>query len=101
MQIVNDQRCSWINDLVIKSNIKILQKNEECEWLIIGDGYRGLSAARKLAQLDSSQKKGITIFIEIILNQELSELLRGDAMKKSILVACINKSDLKSQKLLI
>ena len=64
MQIVNDKRCSWVNDLVIKSNIKILQKNEECEWLIIGAGYRGLSAARKLAQLDSSQKKELLYLLK-------------------------------------
>ena len=28
MQIVNDNRCSWINDLVTRSNIKILDKND-------------------------------------------------------------------------
>ena len=56
MQIVNDNRCSWINDLVARSNIKILDKNEECEWLIIGAGYTGLSAARRLAQLHPDQK---------------------------------------------
>ena len=56
MQVVNDDRCSWINDLVPRSNIKVLEKNEECEWLIIGAGYTGLSAARKLGQLYSDQK---------------------------------------------
>ena len=56
MQIVNDNGCSWINDLDSRSNIKVLEKNEECEWLIIGAGYTGLSAARKLAQLHSNQK---------------------------------------------
>ena len=56
MQIVNDNRCSWINDLVQRSNIKILKENEECEWLIIGAGYTGLSAARKLGQLYPNQK---------------------------------------------
>ena len=56
MQIVNDNGCSWINDLDPRSNIKVLEKNEECEWLIIGAGYTGLSAARKLAQLHSNQK---------------------------------------------
>ena len=56
MQIVNDDGCSWINDLNPRSNIKILEKNEECEWLIIGAGYTGLSAARKLAQLHPTQK---------------------------------------------
>ncbi len=56
MQIVNDNGCSWINDLDPRSNIKVLKKNEECEWLIIGAGYTGLSAARKLAQLHPNQK---------------------------------------------
>ena len=56
MQIVNDNGCSWINDLNSRSNIKILKKNEECEWLIIGAGYTGLSAARKLAQIHPNQK---------------------------------------------
>jgi len=56
MNIVNDNTCSWINDLVPRTNIKILQLNEDCEWLIIGAGYTGLSAARKLAQLYPNQK---------------------------------------------
>ena len=47
------------------------------------------------------QKKGITTFIEIILNQELGEPFRRDAMKKPVEVAGINKSDMKSQKSLI
>ena len=56
MQIVNDNGCSWINDLNPRSNIKVLEKNTECEWLIIGAGYTGLSAARKLAQLHPENK---------------------------------------------
>ena len=56
MQIVNDSGCSWINDLDPRSNIKVLEKNEDCEWLIIGAGYTGLSAARKLSQLHPTQK---------------------------------------------
>ena len=56
MNIVNDNTCSWINDLVPRANIKTLQSNEDCEWLIIGAGYTGLSAARKLAQLYPDQK---------------------------------------------
>ena len=51
MKIVNDSTCSWIKDLTPRINIKYLQSNEDCEWLIIGAGYTGLSAARKLAQL--------------------------------------------------
>ncbi len=56
MQIVNDNGCSWINDLNPRTNIKFLEKNEDCDWLIIGAGYTGLSAARKLGQLYPNQK---------------------------------------------
>ena len=44
------------------------------------------------------QKKGITTFIEVILNQELGEPFRRDAMKKPVRVAGINKNDMKPQK---
>jgi glycine/D-amino acid oxidase-like deaminating enzyme len=56
MKIVNDNSCSWIKDLIPRTNIKTLQSNEDCEWLIIGAGYTGLSTARKLAQLHPNQK---------------------------------------------
>ena len=46
------------------------------------------------------KKKGITTFIEVILNQELGEPFRRDAMKKPVRVAGIEKKDMKSQKLL-
>ena len=57
MQVQNDSSCSWINDLNPRTNIKSLLSNEECDWLIIGAGYTGLSAARKLGQLYPNQKK--------------------------------------------
>jgi glycine/D-amino acid oxidase-like deaminating enzyme len=56
MYIYNDNRCSWINDLTQRVNIKTLKSNDNCEWLIIGAGYTGLSAARKLGQLYPNQK---------------------------------------------
>ena len=56
MQIINDNYCSWINDLNPRSNIKTLEKNENSDWLIIGAGYTGLSAARKLSQFNPTQK---------------------------------------------
>jgi sulfoacetaldehyde acetyltransferase len=46
-----------------------------------------------------NQKKGITTFIEVILNQELGEPFRRDAMKKPVTVAGIKKEDMKSQNL--
>ena len=45
MNVLNDTNCAWINDLTPRSNINILKKNKECQWLIIGAGYTGLSAA--------------------------------------------------------
>ena len=56
MQVVNDKNCAWINDLNSRSNYNILSKNEECDWLIVGAGYTGLSAARKLSELHPNQK---------------------------------------------
>jgi len=56
MELHNDKNCSWINDLSPRSNIKELNKDKNCEWLIIGAGYTGLSAARKLAELYSNKK---------------------------------------------
>ena len=56
MEVVNDNSCSWINDLDPRTDIKSLKSNENCEWIIIGAGYTGLSAARKLGQLHPNQK---------------------------------------------
>ena len=55
-ELINDKNCTWINDLKPRTNIKILSKNENCDWLIIGAGYTGLSAARKLGELCPNQK---------------------------------------------
>ncbi len=51
-----------------------------------------------IKQSCEDQKKGVTTFIEIILNQELGEPFRRDAMKKPVKVAGIKKSDMKPQK---
>jgi len=54
-----------------------------------------------IKQSCEDQKKGITTFIEVILNQELGEPFRRDAMKKPVKVAGINKADMKKQPSLI
>jgi len=51
-----------------------------------------------IKQSCEDQKKGITTFIEVILNQELGEPFRRDAMKKPVRVAGIDKADMKPQK---
>ena len=56
MEVINDNGCSWVNDLIPRTNIKTIHSIEDCDWLIIGAGYTGLSAARKLSQLYSNQK---------------------------------------------
>ncbi len=43
------------------------------------------------------QKKEISTFIEVILNQELGEPFRRDAMKKPVKVAGIDPKDMRSQ----
>ena len=67
MEVTNDNGCSWVNDLIPRTNIQSLQSNEDCEWLVIGAGYTGLSAARKLGQLYPNQK---TILIDAQLAGE-------------------------------
>ncbi len=44
-----------------------------------------------------AQDKGITTFVEVILNQELGEPFRRDAMKKPNVVAGINREDMQQQ----
>ena len=56
MNVVNDNSCGWIIDLDTRSNIKTLDKDKSCEWLIVGAGYTGLSAARKLSELHPNHK---------------------------------------------
>ena len=56
-----------------------------------------LSEALAKAIKDQMENKKTT-FIEVILNQELGEPFRRDAMKKPVIVAGIDKKDMKSQK---
>jgi len=68
-------------------------------------GLKGVSVktmeetTNAIIQSCEDQKKGITTFIEVILNQELGEPFRRDAMKKPVQVAGIDKKDMKPQKL--
>ena len=56
MKLKNDKTCSWINDLPKRININSINKDKKCDFLIIGAGYTGLSAARKLGQLHQNKK---------------------------------------------
>jgi sulfoacetaldehyde acetyltransferase len=56
----------------------------------------GLTAALAEA-VEDQMKNNKTTFIEVLLNQELGEPFRRDAMKKPVRVAGINKSDMQPQ----
>ncbi len=45
----------------------------------------------------TAQSEGVTTFIEVILNQELGEPFRRDAMKKPVVVAGIDPADMRKQ----
>lgn len=47
--------------------------------------------------VDAQMKQGETTFIEILLNQELGEPFRRDAMKKPVAVAGIDPADMRPQ----
>ncbi|MEM6462536.1 MAG: sulfoacetaldehyde acetyltransferase [Pseudomonadota bacterium] len=68
-----------------------------------GCGLRGVTASTQedltaaLHEAIAAQDNGVTTFIEVILNQELGEPFRRDAMKKPVEVAGINPQDMRPQ----
>jgi len=69
-----------------------------------GCGLKGVTVRTQpeltaaLKESCEAQKKRVTTFIEVILNQELGEPFRRDAMKKPVEVAGISKADMRPQK---
>ena len=68
-----------------------------------GCGHRGITV-RTAAELTETlrtacaqQSQGVTTFIEVLLNQELGEPFRRDAMKKPVVVAGIQREDMRPQ----
>ena len=47
--------------------------------------------------IDAQMNDGVTTFIEVLLNQELGEPFRRDAMKKPVSVAGISQADMRPQ----
>jgi len=94
----------WFNDNFIGTE---LDPELSYAKVAIACGLKGVAVTTMeettsaIKQSCEDQKKGITTFIEIILNQELGEPFRRDAMKKPVKVAGINKNDMKPQKTLI
>ena len=48
----NDNTCGWINELPKRSGINKFEGQTSCDWLIVGAGYTGLSAARQLGNMN-------------------------------------------------
>ena len=59
------------------------------------DTAASLEAALRLAC--ERQMKGVATFIEVLLNQELGEPFRRDAMKKPVVVAGVSRGDMRAQ----
>ncbi|MHC5234420.1 sulfoacetaldehyde acetyltransferase, partial [Brucella sp. LJL56] len=68
-----------------------------------GCGLKGVTVDSQQALTEAlqtaidEQAKGVTTFIEVVLNQELGEPFRRDAMKKPVIVAGIDKADMRQQ----
>ena len=68
-----------------------------------GCGLKGVTVSTMdeltdaLRESCKAQADGVTTFIEIILNQELGEPFRRDAMKKPVVVAGISRDDMQPQ----
>jgi sulfoacetaldehyde acetyltransferase len=69
-----------------------------------GCGHKGISVrtaselTAALREACDAQKRRVTTFIEVVLNQELGEPFRRDAMKKPVVVAGIRREDMRPQK---
>jgi len=68
-----------------------------------GCGLKGIAVTTQaeltqaLKEGCEAQKKGVTTFIEVVLNQELGEPFRRDAMKAPVEVAGIRRADMRPQ----
>ena len=52
----NDETCGWINDLPSRTNIKTISGKSSYDWIVVGAGFTGLSAARQLGKLHPNKK---------------------------------------------
>jgi sulfoacetaldehyde acetyltransferase len=68
-----------------------------------GCGLKGVTVktqaelTQALKESCEAQKGRVTTFIEVVLNQELGEPFRRDAMKKPVEVAGISRTDMRPQ----
>ena len=85
----------WFRPKIDKEVLRKLSKKSDLKGIAVKTMEETTKAIKQSCE---DQKQGITTFIEVILNQELGEPFRRDAMKKPVKVAGIEKSDMKPQK---
>jgi sulfoacetaldehyde acetyltransferase len=90
----------WYDDNFVGTELNL---NMSYAKVAEGCGLKGV-AVRTQAELTQAltaackaQEDGVTTFIEVILNQELGEPFRRDAMKKPVSVAGIDRADMRPQ----
>ena len=90
----------WYNDNFVGTE---LNPNLSYAKVAEGCGLKGVvvrsadELTEALQAACEAQKQGVTTFIEVILNQELGEPFRRDAMKAPVEVAGIKSEDMSSQ----
>jgi sulfoacetaldehyde acetyltransferase len=91
----------WYDDNFVGTELNL---NMSYAKVAEGCGLKGV-AVRTPAELTDAltaackaQDDGVTTFVEVILNQELGEPFRRDAMKKPVEVAGIDRADMRPQK---
>jgi sulfoacetaldehyde acetyltransferase len=93
----------WYNDNFVGTELNL---GVEYAKVAEGCGLKGVQV-RTMAELTATlaaavkaqMKENITTFIEVVLNQELGEPFRRDAMKTPVVVAGIRKEDMRPQQL--
>ena len=91
----------WYDDNFVGTelnpNVSYARIAEACGFkgVVVDDDRRAdRGAARGLRGAEAS---GVTTFIEVVLNQELGEPFRRDAMKKPVVVAGVDREDMRPQ----
>jgi sulfoacetaldehyde acetyltransferase len=90
----------WFDDNFVGTE---LDPNLSYARIAVACGLKGVQATTMQAlseALDAAidaQRNGETTFIEVVLNQELGEPFRRDAMKKPVVVAGIDPADMRPQ----
>ncbi len=96
------------NTLWFEDNFVGTELNQGVEYAKIADGcglkgvqVRGMTELTEALSeaVKEQMKHNVTTFIEVVLNQELGEPFRRDAMKKPNSIAGINLTDMKTQQI--